>query len=373
MDGGPQAGAMAAARARERALAAHRKDEDDEEEEEEGSTLISEETNPMLDEDGNKVTFPKIKRFAMNDQFNYFIVGVVVIAGILVGAQTDKSVQGHGAVVAIETIILIIFIFESTIKIIAEAPKPWRYFFDSWNIMDFAIAFIGLIDLALALAGTKMSGGAGSVIMVFRLVRLMRIMKLVKSIPQLRIIVSAMITAMPSVMYISMLIFLMLYIYGVLAVFVFGENDQKHFGNLGNSLITLFRVMTMDRWGEILYIQLYGCEREYTARDKEEFGCSKSEGKAFFAIVFFMSFLLIVSFIVLNLFVGVVTSALATATREVKSDPETPSTDEYEEPTNTQIETLVYNLSSELTECRQEMADIRDKLAMIIQDQSAVA
>merc|ERR1711988_1634923 len=116
----------------------------------------------------------------------------------------------------------------------------------------------------MAAAGTEMSGGAGSVLMVFRLFRLMRIMKLVKSIPQLRIIVQTMIMAMPSVGYISILIFLLLYIYGVLGVFIFGENDQKYFGDLGTSLITLFRVMTMDHWGEIMYVELYGCDKEYT-------------------------------------------------------------------------------------------------------------
>jgi len=368
----PQAGAMAAARARERALAAHRKEDEEDEEEEEGSTLISEDTNPMLDEDGNKVTFPKIKRFTMLDSFNWFIIGVVVVAGILVGVQTENSLQGNGAIMLIETVILMIFVTESALKIVAESPKPWRYFYDPWNIMDFAIAAVGLLDLLLGLAGMHMAGGAGSVMMVFRLFRLMRIMKLVKSIPQLRIIVSTMITALPSVMYISILIFLLLYIYGVLGVFVFGDNDQKYFGNLGNSLITLFRVMTMDRWGEVLYIQLYGCEKEYTESDKLRFGCKNSSSNGLVAILFFLTFLLVASFIVLNLFIGVVTSSLSQATREVKSDPETPTDgEEYEEPTNTQIETLVVNLQNELQECRHEMADIRDKLALMLQDQNA--
>merc|ERR1712196_641856 len=194
----------------------------------------------------------------MADSFNGFITGVVVLAGILVGTQTNKSLQGNAGIFAVETIILLIFITEAVLKLMAESPKPWRYFRDGWNIMDFTIAAVGLIDLMMGMAGTEMSGGAGSVLMVFRLFRLMRIMKLVKSIPQLRIIVSTMITAMPSVMYISILIFLLLYIYGVLGVFVFGENDQKYFGNLGVALITLFRVMTMDHWGEIMYIELYG-------------------------------------------------------------------------------------------------------------------
>jgi voltage-gated sodium channel len=293
-----------------------------------------------------------------------------MFSGILVGIQTNKAMQGNAAIFAIETVILLIFITEAVLKIMAEAPKPWRYFRDSWNIMDFVIATAGFADFVMGLAGVAMEGGAAGALMVFRLFRLMRIMKLVKSIPQLRIIVSTMITAMPSVMYISILIFLLLYIYGVLGCFIFGDNDPKYFGDLGTSLVTLFRVMTMDHWGEIMYIELYGCEDQYTPNDKMKYGCDKSSGSGFFTVVFFLTFIMIVSFIVLNLFIGVVTSSLNQATREVKSDPETEgNVDEYEEPTNTQIETLVLSLQEELQDCRQEMGDIRDKLAMILQEQ----
>lgn len=333
--------------------------------------MISEETNPMLDEDGNKVTFPGVKRVTMESWFANFITFVVVIAGILVGVQTNKDMQGNSGIMAVETIILLIFIVEAIMKISAESPKPWRYFRDAWNIMDFTIAFVGVVDFFMAIGGTEMSGGAGSVLMVFRLFRLMRIMKLIKSVPQLRIIVQTMIMAMPSVGYISILIFLLLYIYGVLGVFIFGENDQKYFGNLGTSLITLFRVMTMDHWGEIMYVELYGCENEYTELDKQRFGCEHSSSGGFFVVVFFLTFIMVVSFIILNLFIGVVTSSLNQATREVKSDPDTEQdADEYEEPTNTQIEALVLTLQGELQDCRQEMGDIRDKLAMILQDQN---
>merc|ERR1712196_17113 len=133
---------------------------------------------------------------------------------------------------------------------------------------------------------------------------------------------------------ISILIFLLLYIYGVLGVFVFGDNDKKYFGDLGTALITLFRVMTMDHWGEVLYIELYGCNQEYSARDKDRWGCDKSSG-GFVAVLYFLTFIMVVSFIILNLFIGVVTSSLNQATKEVKSDPETTTdVDEYEEPTN---------------------------------------
>ena len=157
----------------------------------------------------------------------------------------------------------------------------------------------------------------------------------------------------------------------LLGCFIFGENDSKYFGNLGRSIITLFRVMTLDRWGEIMYVELYGCADEYTILDKTRFGCDKSGKGGFFVIVFFLSFIMLVSFIILNLFIGVVTSSLNVATKEVKSDPDTvQEEDEYEEPTNTQIETLVVSLKDELTDCRKEMEEIREKLAMILQDQN---
>lgn len=87
-------------------------------------------------------------------------------------------------------------------------------------------------------------------------------------------------------------------------------------------------------------------------------------------MLFFLTYILLITYIVLNLFIGVVTSSLSQATKEVKSDPETPvEEEEFEEPTNTQIENLVVSLQGELQECRQEMSDIRDKLALILQDQ----
>lgn len=366
----PSAGAMAAARARERALAGYRKEQEDEEEDDDDSTYLSDETSPMVDEDGNRVTHPKLLRIVRSDNFTYFIMFWVFLAAILVGLQTVKSLRTNGAIIAVETVILVIFMVEAGMKICAEMPKPQRYFEDGWNVLDFGIVVVGFIAYILQhLAGIDFSG-AGNTVMVFRLFRLLRIMKLVKSVPQLRIIVTTMMVALSSLRYVSILIFLLLYIYAILGVFIFGDNDEKHFGNLGISIITLFRVMTFDQWAAVLYVQLYGCNQEYSSQDIQHYGCQHSSEKPIQSVLFFFSFILLVSYIILNLFVGVVISSFQTASREVKADAPCAEEDgAVEEVTNQDIEKMVEALKSELQDCRNEMNETRNKLSLILQEE----
>ena len=116
--------------------------------------------------------------------------------------------------------------------------------------------------------------------MAIRLVRLLRVMKLVKSIPGLYVVVAAVMAALTSVSYVLVLLFLALYVYGVLACSIFGKNDVKHFGSLDRALCTLFRVVTLDNWDTLMYIQSKGCNETYTPMEKEVFGCEASHGSA---------------------------------------------------------------------------------------------
>jgi len=361
----PQGGAMAAARARERALAERRGGEDDDDDEEEGDMLISNDLDPMLDEDGNPFTFPFLKRIVMTDWFNNFIVVIVIIAGILVGLQTSKHLQGNAVILMIDTIILIIFVAEAVLKIMAEFPKPWRYLADVWNVLDFVIVVVGVVDLIVSATGGGKNGG--NALMVLRLFRLMRIMKLVKAFPGLRVIVETTIESLPSVCYVSLLIFLLLYIYAVLGVFLFGPNDQKNFGSLGVSLVTLFRVMTLDHWSEVLYIQIHSCAREYTEEQKRRFGCDEPSKDYYLSVIFFISLVMLVTYLVLNLFIGVVTSSYSRALKDAQKG----RGEEEEHPSDSQIATMVTNLYDDLMECRQDMTEIRNKLALILKDQNS--
>ena len=175
-------------------------------------------------------------------------------------------------------------------------------------MFDFTIVFIGIVNLMV-------HAGSADIIVVIRLFRLLRILKVVKFVPQLRIIVTTMFASLPSIGYISILLLLLFYIYGVLGVLLFEENDPRYFKDLGEAMLTLFRVMTCDSWAEILYINMNGCKYEYTAMDRPL--CTRSKGLGFIAVLYFVSFVIMISFIVLNLFIAVVTSNMSTASQEV--------------------------------------------------------
>lgn len=254
-----------------------------------------------------------LRTFSESKEFNIFIFVIILIAGISVGIQTDPSLSNAPGFVVVDNIILFIFVIEAVIKIIAQCPKPWRYFLDSWNIFDFTIVLIGIIDLCV-------DTGGENVIVVTRLFRLLRILKVVKFIPQLRIIVTTMFASLPSIGYITILLLLLFYIYGVLGVLLFEENDPRYFGDLAEAMLTLFRIMTCDSWSEIMYINMNGCAHEYSSWDKDK--CRNSQGFGFLAVFYFISFVIMISFIVLNLFIAVVTANMTSANEEVEEEEE---------------------------------------------------
>jgi voltage-gated sodium channel len=104
----------------------------------------------------------------------------------------------------------------------------------------------------------------------------------------------------------------------VLGVLLFEENDPRYFGDLGEAFLTLFRVMTCDSWAEILYINMNGCQHEYSAIDAKY--CTHSKGYGLLAVFYFLSFVIMISFIVLNLFIAVVTSNMSTASQDVSAE-----------------------------------------------------
>lgn len=267
--------------------------------------------HPTDTDDGRQGLVKHLHNFSESKEFNIFIFGTICVAGISVGIQTDREMTGNTLLHVIDVLILLIFMFEAVIKILAQYPKPWMYFFDSWNVFDFTIVMIGLINLMAA-------GQGGDIIVVLRLFRLLRILKVVKFIPQLRIIVTTMFASLPSIGYISILLLLLFYIYGVLGVLLFEENDPRYFGDLGEAFLTLFRVMTCDSWAEILYINMNGCKHEYNSIDAKY--CKHSKGFGLLAVCYFISFVIMISFIVLNLFIAVVTSNMSTASQEVSTE-----------------------------------------------------
>lgn len=245
------------------------------------------------------------KSIANAKWFQNFVTITIIIAGVLVGMATypEFSTRHEGILELLNTIVLIVFIIEILVKIIAEGKKPWLYFADAWNIFDFIIVAAAFLPFG------------GSSIAILRLLRLLRVLKLIKALPKLQMLVGALLKSIPSMGYVSILLLLLFYIYAVAGVFFFGENDPIHFGDLQTSMLSLFRVVTLEDWTDIMYINMFGCENY--GYDGNMDVCTSSIPNAAGSVTFFVSFVLIGTMIFLNLFIGVIMNGMDEAKAEM--------------------------------------------------------
>jgi voltage-gated sodium channel len=236
--------------------------------------------------------------------FQPFIVGVILAAGALVGLETYPALYlRFGAWFrGIDQFILGTFVVEMFLKIGAHGRRPWGFFQDPWNGFDFLIVAVCLLPLE------------GQYLAVLRLARVLRVLRLVTVLPRLQLLVGALLKGLPSMGYVGLLLLLLLHIYAVIGVFLFGTNDPARFGSLSTALLSLFQVVTLDNWSDILYSQMSGSP---AAGDR---GNLTSPGaRPYAAVVYFVSFILLGTMIMLNLFIGVIIGGMQEAQREADS------------------------------------------------------
>ena len=176
--------------------------------------------------------------FTSSSSFGNFMTVVILIASINVGLQTEKRiVDEHEEAVdvleIVDIIILVIFTAEVVLKVIAEGMQPFNYFNDSWNVFDFVIVVGSYIP------------GAGNSVTMLRLLRLLRVLKLVKRLPQLAVIINALLNGMVSIAYVGLVLLLFFYLFSIVGMLIFSENDPWHFGSLHMAFLSLFK---RQRW-----------------------------------------------------------------------------------------------------------------------------
>jgi hypothetical protein len=108
-----------------------------------------------------------------------------------------------------------------------------------------------------------------------RVVRLLRVLKLLKFLPQLAVIVNALLMALSSIGYILLILFLTYYLYAVLGIIFFRENDKGNFGTLTRALVALYKMATLDNWGLIMYANIYGCDQYPSQKNYNSFPTRK--------------------------------------------------------------------------------------------------
>ncbi len=227
-----------------------------------------------------------------------------MFAGLLVGVQTYKEFANRHIEILtfLDSLVLAIFTLEAVIKILAEGKRPINYFRNAWNVFDFLIVTVCLMEPLLPLDAEFLP--------VLRLARILRVLRLVTVVPKLQLIVGTLLKSIPSMFYVCILLFLLFYMYGAMGVFLYGDNDPIHFRNLQTALLSLFRVTTLEDWTDVMYINMYGSDNYgYSPEDLARWTpvpTASPLGAAFF----FVSFVLIGTMVVLNLVIGVIMNSM---------------------------------------------------------------
>jgi voltage-gated sodium channel len=212
-----------------------------------------------------------------------------VIIGL--GTSPEAVARAGGLLALANGVCLAIFVVEAALKITACGRHPGRYFRDGWNLFDFSIVVVSLIP------------AAGPVATLARLARLLRVLRLVSAWPELRLIVATLVRSLPGMGHVIALMSLVFYVYAVAGVHLFRDHDPEHWGHLGIALITLFRVVTLEDWTDVMYI----------AMDAHPM-----------AWLYFISFVILGTFVVINLFIAVVLNNLDEAKTERLRELRTP-------------------------------------------------
>jgi voltage-gated sodium channel len=233
--------------------------------------------------------------------FRYFILFLILTTGVIVGLETYPTInsQYEGLFHIIDQVIIYIFLVEIVLKLLSMGQKPWEYFQDPWNVFDFiivAVCFIPTFDAHF--------------VAVLRMARILRVFRVISIFPKLQILVNALLKSIPSMGYVVVLLFLIFYIYAVMGSFIFAEGDPVHFGSLHLSMITLFKVLTLEGWTDILNIQIYGSTDPSAKNALEEV--------SYWSLAYFISFILLGAMIIMNLFIGVIMNSMQESHAELE-------------------------------------------------------
>lgn len=217
--------------------------------------------------------------------FTNSIIALIILNAIIVGLETYPAI--YSAYIdwfyLADSLLLWIFTIEIVLRMIAARPTH-HFFKDSWNLFDFTIVAAGHL-----LAGAHF-------ITILRILRLLRVLRAISVIPSLRRLVNALLITIPSLGNIMLLMSIIFYIFGVLGTFLFAKTSPEFFGSLHLTLLTLFQVVTLESWAS-------GVMRPIFAELP-------------WSWIYFVSFILVGTFVIFNLFIGVIVSNVEKADKE---------------------------------------------------------
>ncbi len=253
-----------------------------------------------------------LARWVESRRVQSFIIGAILVNAVILGLETSSAMMASfsGILISIDRLCLAVFVAELAVKMFCYRAAFWR---SGWNIFDFLVVAIALTP------------GAG-VWAVLRSLRVLRVLRLLTAIPSLKKVVAAFIHSIPGLTGVMAVMAIFFYTMGVLATRLFGESHPEWFGSLGASLYTLFQVMTLESWS-------MGIVRPVMETHP-------------WAFAFFVPFIIVATFTILNLFIGIIVSTM----QELSLAPETNT---HADP---EVIKLLERIDSDLKSLRNQIA-----------------
>jgi len=220
----------------------------------------------------------KFQAIRDNKAFELFVITIIILSSLMIGAKTYLLPEALVSVLwVMDYAVTLFFLIEILIRMAAEGHLS-HFFKKGWNIFDFVIVVVSLIPLDDA-----------EYALIARMLRLFRVMRLISFIPELRVLVTALITALPRMGYVALLMFIIFYLYAVVGGLLFGQINPVLWGDLGISLLTLFRVATFEDWTDVMY-----------------------ETMAVYSLswIYYLTFIFFSAFVFLNMMIGIVVEVL---------------------------------------------------------------
>lgn len=265
----------------------------------------------------------RLRAFFEKDSVRNAIMGVIVFNAITLGFSTSQSITSRigGFLEFVDTVVIGIFVVELTLKLYAYGP---RFFRSGWNVFDLVIVAISLVPNTRSL--TALRG-----------LRVLRVLRLLSPIPQVRAVVQSLIDALPGMGAIIVMLTIVYYVFAVMATMLFGQAFPQWFGTLGHSFFSLFTVMTLEGWPDLAraVMEVYPL-----------------------AWLFFIPFIMVTAFTVLNLFIGLLVNTMQSAV-EQETEAELEKLSRLVRKETNELDAHITQLHDELRSLREELQNAR--------------
>jgi voltage-gated sodium channel len=214
--------------------------------------------------------------------FSGIVIFTIAVNAVVLGLQTYEGVDERwgSELDLLNAACLAVFLVELTIRLASYWPRPWRFFRDGWNVFDFVVI------------GAAFVPGIRQNATLLRLARLLRVVRIVRVLPDLRVLLLGVWRSIPPLASIGAVTVLILFVYGMVGWILFGDELPEDWGNIGRAMLTLFVMLTLENFP--VYMD--------AAMDVEPWSW-----------VYFVSFVLVAAFIVLNVLIGIVLNSMEEA------------------------------------------------------------